>query len=77
MAHQVELRWLTRLNLDGTRVTAQGLQQLHGLWKLTILSLPADAMQKKELQQLRQALPECWIDAGENYQAPSDFELPE
>ena len=41
------VRWLRRLNLDGTRVTAQGLQQLHGLWKLAILSLPADAMQKR------------------------------
>lgn len=55
------LKSLTRLNLDGTGVTAAGLQSLHSLATLKKLDLGALQVNKTATALLAQALPNCEI----------------
>jgi len=56
------LKNLARLNLDGTSVTAAGLQSLHSLASLKKLELGALQVNKRSTALLAQALPNCEIN---------------
>ncbi len=60
-------RWtqLTQLDLSDTRVTEAALPHLHGLVALESLRLPkaSGKMERsQEIQHLRRALPQCYVD---------------